>query len=219
MSFENAAGIFSPDGRLYPIEYAQHASDQGNTACISIHDGQIYVFYENKQTNKMQILDERIVSIGANMYLLFSGVKPDSYSLVERCGHRMFSNRLRCGEEITIDEMAEFIGTYKQKYTVEPYYRPIGLKTVLFGFNEEKPKIFVIEADGNFAEYDKCAVGYRSDKISESFDDLGEMSALSALLNVAQKDSKNIKGFKITKGNGLEKIQEETIKLFLDEKK
>lgn len=206
MSFETSTRYFSPDGRLYQVEYAQHASDQGGLVCLNIYNDKIYVFYDNKQINNLQILDDRIVSLRKNMFLLFSGVKPDSYNLIESCKNKIINHKLNCDEDLTVEELTGFISEFKQWYTVSRTYRPLGLKTVVFGFDEGKPKIYVVEADGNFAEYEKCAVGSKADKIYEKFEDIGEFSALKALITVTPKDAKNIRGFEIENNNDIKEI-------------
>ena len=211
MSFETSTRYFSPDGRLYQVEYAQHASDQGGLACLSIYNDKIYVFYDNKQINNLQILDDRIVYLRNNMFLLFSGVKPDCYNLIDSCASKILSHKLECDEDLTVEELTGFISEFKQWYTVSRTFRPLGLKTVVFGFENGKPKIYVVEADGNFAEYEKCAVGSKADKIYDKFEDVDEFSALKALITVTPKDAKNIKGFKIENNNNIKEIDTKII--------
>lgn len=219
MSFENAIGVFSPDGRLYQVEYAQHASNQGNTTCLSIVDNKIYVYYENKQVNPMQILEDRITNVGNSIYLLFSGIQPDSYNIINVCADYTFAHKMDTGENVTLTEMAGKIGAYKQKYTVSFEWRPVGLKTVVFGFEEGKAKIIVIEADGNRAEYENVAIGYKSDKLYESFKNNGIYTALHALMCVSQKDEKHIKGFVVDDKEGVNEIDQEIIKEGIKNKK
>lgn len=62
-----------------------------------------------------------------------------------------------------------------------------------------------------YAEYDNFAIGYKSENMYDSFKDKKELTALGALLNVVQKDSKNIKGFYVDKEEGLKEISKESI--------
>lgn len=211
MDFSSQTGIFSPDGRLYQVEYAQHASNQGSTVCVNTYKGKIYVFYEYKQMTNLQIEEEKIVDIGKGIHLIFSGIKPDSYGIIRKCAHDIFNQKLQTASDIKIKSLAGKIAKYKQGFTVKQEYRPVGLKTMLLGFDKTHPKIFVVEADGNFAEYERCAVGYKADKISENFENDGEFAALKALTSVAQKDPKNIRGYVLDNSGALTKLTEEEL--------
>ncbi|ORD94153.1 PSA7 [Enterospora canceri] len=217
MHFENKMGIFSPDGRLYQVEYAQHASNQGATVCLNVTGDKIHVFYENKQTSVLEVFENKIVPIGKDIYILFSGIKPDSYLVEKVCATEIYMHKMNTAQDITIRGLAGKIAKYKREFTVKMSHRPLGLKTVLFGIENGKGRIFVIESDGNFAEYEKCAVGYKSDKIYDNFKDSGKDASLSALLNVVQKNHKFIKGYEINTNEGIKEIVAEEIKTKLDE--
>lgn len=206
MDFTNTTGVFSPDGRLYQVEYAQRASEQGSPVCANIFEDKIYVFYENRQTSPLQIPEDKIRSFGKNMWGIFSGIRADSYRVESQCINEVFNHKLNTAVDMQLKLLAGKIGAMKQKYTVKSGYRPIGLKTMLFGF-EEKAHIFVVEADGNYAEYDQCSVGHGAEKAWESFGENTRFSSLRALLSVVQHSQSTLKGYVFEKDADAKEIE------------
>ncbi|KAL6122046.1 hypothetical protein NUSPORA_00968 [Nucleospora cyclopteri] len=197
MEYQDSIGIFSPDGRLYQVEYAQNASNQGSAVCLNIMNNKIYAFYDNKQINNLHKQENKLHKIDDNIFILFSGIRPDSYVIMDEALYMIYAHKLQTTEKIQIKSLASKIATYKQKYTVRENFRPFGLRTVLLGFEENgEPRIYIIEADGNYAEYEKCAVGFKAENLMEDMQkNSHEMCSLQTLFQSVQKDVNNIKGF------------------------
>lgn len=212
-------GIFSPDGRLIQVEYAQHASTQGSIAVIHALSDRITVVYEDCHTNPLVISTPKIHMIDPdrNFCMIYSGFKPDSLLVTDHAILACRNYKYTTSEDIPMDTLAMRIAEYKQKFTVDSHNRPFGLRSVLFGMDRGQPRIFIIETDGNFSEYRKIAVGYRNEVCNaylESND--GDDSPFKALLEVVQKDYRKVKGF-VLDSSGLAEISQERVRSFMEE--
>lgn len=204
MEYESALGIFSPDGRLIQVEYAQNASEQGSLVSFAYDEEKISVSMEKKIMNKMIIEEPKIIPIDKKLgiWMSFSGLKPDSYLVVNQARLICRNYKYSTGEDIRLSQLASKLCDYKQGFTLDSRRRPLGLRTVLFGF-EPKPKIFIVEPDGNFSEFTGGALGQKCHKVLEHFekgmsDDVVKDTILG-LVEVIQSDLNKIISFVITK--------------------
>lgn len=211
--YETSLGVFSPDGRLIQVENAQNASNQGGTIILQTVSNGILICYENKSinplilpTSKIQIVDQE-----RGFYMIFSGFKTDSLCVVDEAIQIQCNYKYSTSEDISMEKLASKIAKFKQQFTVDSGMRPLGLRSVLFGIEKGIPKIFVIETDGNFIEYSRCALGFRNEVCNEYLSKSNtEDDAFKALSEVIQMDCTKIRGF-ILDENGLIEISQQEI--------
>lgn len=211
--YESQLGVFAPDGRLIQVEYAQNASNQGGTIVLQTFENKIVVCYEIKNTNPLIIPTSKIHTIDQerNIYMIFSGFKADSLIVANEAVNIVCNYKYSTSEDISLSKLARKIAEYKQTFTVNQRLRPFGLRSVLFGF-EETPKVFVIETDGNFAEYSRYALGFKNEVCNEFFvTSNNENSAFKALSEVIQMDYNKVEGYVLDQ-NGLIKLSKQEIK-------
>lgn len=219
MEFESQLGVFSPDGRLIQVEYAQNASAQGSSMALQNTGDSVKIFYEDRQVNSLVISTDKIHKVDAErqIYMAFSGLKPDSLKVLNEAINICCNYKYSTSEDISMWQLAKKIGEFKQQFTVSKSMRPLGLRSVLFGFEKNIPRIFIIETDGIFSEYKKCAVGYKNDISTKYLEEHDEDDcALQALLSIVQKDTNKIKGFEL-KAEGLNPIDPELIKPIVEQ--
>lgn len=211
--YQTALGVFSPDGRLIQVEYAQHASNQGVTIVLQCLEGSIQIAYEKRNSNPLLISASKIheVDLDRHFCLIFSGFKPDSLCVVDEVINIVHNFKYTTSEDISLDILARKISEYKQIFTVDSSMRPYGLRTVLFGIEQGISRIFVIETDGNYAEYTQCSLGFKNE-VCNSFLETHheENSAFKALSEVVQMDHKKVVGYSLDQ-NGLREFSSNEI--------
>ncbi|OAG29621.1 2S proteasome subunit alpha 4 [Nematocida displodere] len=202
--YDQALSVFSPDGRIFQVEYAQLASERGSPV-IFFSDGKtIAVAIEKRSESKHKILSDldKFREVETGIYLTFAGIWPDSLILIDEAIMIARAYAYNTGEKIDIKKLALELSDYVQKYTITGGYRPFGIKMVLFGFAEGVPVITLIEPDGNYAMYRGGAIGQKSEKATEELEkhlDLPPTTAVARVLyTVAQKDPKKMSLYEIT---------------------
>lgn len=215
MGFEEQLAVFSPDGRLIQVEYAQQASEQGSLVVFAVDSEKISVSVERKSTNKLLVEHTKLIPISEvlGIWMSYSGLKPDTYLIVNAARMICRNHKINTGEDITIDQLARHLSDYKQRYTVVYHQRPFGVRTVLFGF-DPKPTAYILEPDGNFSEFYSGAIGQKSQKVCEYLenaprDDLVRYTVLG-LMEVVQSDLNKILSYVITK-KGYEEVSKSSV--------
>ncbi|CAD25637.1 26S PROTEASOME SUBUNIT ALPHA-4 [Encephalitozoon cuniculi GB-M1] len=215
MGFEEQLAVFSPDGRLIQVEYAQQASEQGSLVVFGVDSEKISVSIERKSGNRLLLEEEKLfpISESQKIWMSYSGFKPDAYLVMNVARMICFSYKNSTGEDIAIDQLARMLSEYKQRYTVVYHQRPFGVRTVLFGL-EPRPVAYVLEPDGNFSEFFCGAIGQKSQKVCEYLEkgEKGDLVRLTilGLMEVVQSDPNKMSSFVLSR-RGFERVEGSTI--------
>ena len=139
MAYDRAITVFSPDGRLFQVEYAREAVRRGaTTAGVVYEDGVALVadrripnpkLAEPSSLEKIHLIDEHIACATA-------GLVADARVLVDYARLAGQINRVTYSEPITVELLARRICDYKQQYTQFGGVRPFGTALLVGGFDE-----------------------------------------------------------------------------------
>ncbi|RLI79589.1 proteasome endopeptidase complex, archaeal, alpha subunit [Archaeoglobales archaeon] len=190
MGYDRAITVFSPDGRLFQVEYAREAVKRGATAIgIKTKEG-VVLIADRRVASKLLEADtiEKIYKIDEHICVATSGLVADARILVDRARIEAQINRLTYDEPISVKELARKICDYKQQYTQFGGVRPFGVSLLIAGV-DEKPKLYETDPSGALLEYKATAIGagrnvvmeYLEEKYNEdlSFEDAVIMSMIA----------------------------------------
>jgi len=154
--YDRAITIFSPDGHLFQVEYAQEAVKKGSTAigvrgkdCIAIgvEKKSIPILQDDRTIRKIHRIDEHVM-------LAFAGLSADARQLVDRARIECQSYKLTHEDPVTVGYLARYIANTKQRYTQSPGRRPFGISMLIGGFDYDgTPRLFKTEPSGAYYEY------------------------------------------------------------------
>lgn len=206
MGYDRAITVFSPDGRLFQVEYAREAVKRGTTSLgIKYKDG-IVLAVDKRITSKLVEAGsiEKIFQIDENIGAATSGLVADARVLIDRARIEAQANRITYNEPIDIEILAKRICDFKQLYTQHGGVRPFGLALLLAGVNET-PRLFETDPSGALIEYKATAIGAGRATAMEIFEekyreDMSRDEAIELALRVMKE---------VTEG----KISEETIEV------
>lgn len=205
-SYDRAITIFSPDGHLFQVEYAQEAVKKGSTAVGVRGNSCIVICVEKKSVPKLQddrtlrkinLLDDHIV-------MTFAGLNADARVLVNMGRVECQSYKLTMEDPVTVDYIARHLATTKQRYTQSNGRRPFGISSIIGGFNYDgTPHLYQTEPSGTFYEWKASAIGRNSKPVREYLEkhysednvDSEEKTlklAVKALSEVVQSGAQNV---------------------------
>ncbi|MDA4116976.1 MAG: archaeal proteasome endopeptidase complex subunit alpha [Thaumarchaeota archaeon] len=167
--YDRAITIFSPDGRLYQVEYALETVRRGSLAVgVRTDDGVILAVEERgrklqsgESIVKMFQIDDHIGAVGA-------GYIPDARIQVDNARVIAQSNRLVYDEPVDIETVAKRIADLNQQYTQYAGVRPFGVSLIISGVDENRgPVVFLTDPTGAYLGFDAIAIGAGSDQVNE----------------------------------------------------
>ncbi|MBA2862412.1 archaeal proteasome endopeptidase complex subunit alpha [Methanococcus maripaludis] len=159
--YDRAITIFSPEGRLYQVEYAREAVRRGTTAVgIKCKDG-VVLAVDRRITSKLIDVSsiEKIFQIDDHIVAATSGLVADARVLIDRARLEAQMNRISYGEAITVEALAKKICDIKQAYTQHGGARPFGLALLITGIDRHSARLFETDPSGALIEYKATAIG------------------------------------------------------------
>ncbi len=171
MGYDRAITVFSPDGRLFQVEYAREAVKRGATAIgIKTKEGVILIA-DKRVGSKLLEADtiEKIYKIDEHICAATSGLVADARVLIDRARIEAQINRLTYDEPITVKELAKRICDFKQQYTQYGGVRPFGVSLLIAGV-DDVPKLYETDPSGALLEYKATAIGMGRNVVIEYFE-------------------------------------------------
>mgnify|MGYP006298004217 CR=1 FL=1 len=118
--YDMASTMFSPEGRLFQIEYAIEAVRRGSTAIVCRNNESV-VFAVEKKSSELQDNEEgseKIFKIDDHVACSIAGLTADARVLVDRARVQAQVNILSYDEKISVKDCTLSICEYLQAYTM-----------------------------------------------------------------------------------------------------
>jgi proteasome alpha subunit len=172
MGYDRAITVFSPDGRLFQVEYAREAVKRGTTAAgIKAKDG-VVLLVDKRITSRLIEAEsiEKIFQIDSHIGVATSGLVADARSLVDRARVEAQINKVSYDENIGVEVLAKKICDHKQYYTQFGGVRPYGTALLIAGVDDTRPRLFETDPSGALLEYKATAIGAGRNTFMEVFE-------------------------------------------------
>ncbi len=167
--YDRAITVFSPDGRLYQVEYAIETVRRGTIAVgIKTKDGTIIAVEEKPRKLQISETAQKIFQIDDHIGVAAAGYIPDARSQVDNARFFSQSNKLIYDEQVDIETVAKHLADQAQQFTQYAGVRPFGIALIIGGVDSDnKPQLFLTDPSGTYISYDAVAIGSGSDQVTE----------------------------------------------------
>ena len=169
MAYDRAITVFSPDGRLFQVEYAREAVKRGTTA-VGVRGEDSVVLLVDKRVQSRLVVPasiEKIFAIDRHIGCATSGLVADARALVDRARVEGQFNRVTYDEPIPVETLVKKVCDFKQSYTQYGGGRPFGTALLIAGVDQSGPHLFETDPSGALIEYRASAVGSGRPKAME----------------------------------------------------
>jgi len=213
--------MYSPDGRIYQVEYAIETVKRGTLAIgISSKEGVIMAVEEKPRTLQTSNVTQKIFQVDYHIGVAAAGYIPDARVQVD--GARFFSqgNRMTYDESVEVATVAKHLADQAHQFTQYGGVRPNGVSMIIAGIDQKGESIYVTDPSGTYVQFSAVAIGAGADDVNAflekhykddlSLDDAAALAIASINLKAEAKDGvNNIKMAKITtKAKVFEKVSE-----------
>ena len=169
MGYDRAATMFSPDGHLLQVEYAEKTVRLGSSSIgLVCKDGVVIVADKRirdkliapESANKIFEIDEHVMTTAA-------GILSDARILVEGVQVLAQQNRITYGSPVEPIVVIRAIADKKQMSTQYGGLRPYGVAFLLGGVSKGKAHLYTSDVTGNYFAYRANAIGENDEQIKE----------------------------------------------------
>jgi len=161
MGYDRAITVFSPDGRLYQVEYAREAVKRGTTAVgIKCVEGVVLIVDKRVSSRLLEASSiEKIFKIDEHIGVASSGLVGDARSLVDRARIESQINRVTYDEKIDVEALSKKLCDHMQTYTQFGGARPYGTALLIAGISDGECRLFETDPSGTLLEYKATGIG------------------------------------------------------------
>jgi proteasome alpha subunit len=159
--YDHGVSTFSPDGRLYQVEYARESVKRGTTTVGLKYKGGVVLIVDKRIANKLVITDsiEKMYQIDDHIGMTTSGLVADARQLVDKARVQCQINRMTFGSPISMTTLVKKMCDYKQSFTQYGGARPFGTALLIAGIDDEGVHLFETDPSGAYQSYQAGAIG------------------------------------------------------------
>lgn len=169
MGYDRTATMFTPEGHLLQVEYAEKTVRLGSSSVALTCKNGIFILADKRIVDKLIVKESasKIYEIDSHIITSVAGIVSDARVLIDKAQVLAQQNRLTYDSEIEPELIAKEISSMKQQFTQYGGARPFGVALIVAGVQNEKARLYSSDITGNYYEYFATAIGENDSKIKE----------------------------------------------------
>lgn len=235
--YDRGVNLFSPEGRLFQVEYAIEAIKLGSTALgIQTSEG-VVLAVERRITSPLIIPKsiEKIYEVDKHMGCAMSGLIADSRTMVDKARVEGQNHWFTYNEPMSVESLTQSLSNLALSFGNRDYgkaamSRPFGVALLIGGIDEKGPRLFHLDPSGTFLQYDAKAIGSASEGAQQTLQEVyhksmtlkeASVQALSILKQVMEEklNSTNVELATVTKAENFKMFSKDEIEELIKEVK
>jgi len=176
--YDRGVNTFSPEGRLYQVEYAIEAIKLGSTAIGIQTPKGVVLAVEKRLTSKLMEPSsvEKVMEIDTHIGCAMSGLIADARTMVEHARVQTQNYRFNYNEPMSVESCTQAICDLALKFSDDDdeergMSRPFGVALLVAGIDENGPVLYHTDPSGTFVRYDAKAIGAGSEGAQTTLQD------------------------------------------------
>ena len=159
--------MYSPDGRIYQVEYALETVKRGALAVgIKSKNGVIIAVEEKSRVLQVSEVTQKIFQIDEHIGAAAAGYIPDARVQVDNARYFSQSNKLTYDEPVEVETVAKHLADQNHQFTQYSGVRPFGVALIIAGVDRNGSNVFIIDPSGTFVSYAAVAIGLGADDVN-----------------------------------------------------
>jgi proteasome alpha subunit len=219
--------MYSPDGRIYQVEYAMETVKRGTLAIgVKTNQGVIMAVEEKPRALQTSNITQKIFQVDFHIGVAAAGYIPDARIQVDNA--RLFSqgNKLNYDEAVEVATVAKHLADQSHQFTQYSGVRPNGVALIIAGVDQKGESIHVTDPSGTYVQYAAIAIGAGSDEVNAflekhynsemNLEDAASLAIAAINLKAEQKEGINhIKMAKVTTEKKIfERVSESDLQIY-----
>jgi proteasome alpha subunit len=164
--YDEAITIFSPEGRIYQVEYALELVKRGApVAGVAVKEGVVLTAVEIL-TSALEDprFSKKLFELDTHLATVIAGLSPDARVLVREARLACQGHRMTYDEPISVEGLVSSVGELLQQYTQNGGIRPFGVSMIVAGIDVTGPRLITTDPSGSYRGFKAAALGMNTEK-------------------------------------------------------
>jgi len=172
MAYDRGITVFSPDGRLFQVEYAREAVKKGNTTIgLKFKDGAILIVDKHVSSKLIEpSSSEKIYYIDEYIGCATSGLVADARILIEEARKDAQVHKITYNENVPVNSLVKKVCDMKQNFTQYGGARPFGVALLVAGVDDIGVHLYETDPSGAITAYKASCIGTGRPVVIEMFE-------------------------------------------------
>jgi len=233
--YDRGVNLFSPEGRIFQVEYAIEAIKLGSTAIgIQTSEG-VVLAVERRITSPLIIPKsiEKLYELDKHIGCAMSGLIADSRTMVDKARNEGQNHWFTYNEPMSVESITQSLSNLALAFGNKDIdrgamSRPFGVALLIGGVDEHGPRLFHLDPSGTYLQYDAKAIGSASEGAQKTLQQVYDKSmslnqacreALKILKQVmeAKLNSTNVELCTITQENKFKMVGKEELEAMVED--
>ena len=169
MGYDRTATMFSPEGTILQVEYAQKTVRLGSSSIGMVCTDGLFILADKRSDDKLIVSKSanKIYEVDSHIIASAAGIVSDARVLIERAQLIAQQNRITYDSPIEPELVIKDIANIKQQFTQYGGARPFGVSLMIAGIKDKKPELYTSDITGNYFAYHANSIGENDEKIKE----------------------------------------------------
>ena len=220
--------MYSPDGRIYQVEYAIETVKRGTLAIgVRCKEGVVIAVEEKPRALQTSNITQKIFQVDKHIGVAAAGYIPDARVQVDNARFFSQGNKMTYDEPVEVETVAKHLADQCHQFTQYSGVRPYGVALIIAGVDVKGEALYVTDPSGTFVPYSAVAIGAGADEVNDFLDkaysadltleEAGALAVAAINLKAEKKDGvKHVKMAKITSDNSsMEKVSDSDLEKYL----
>ena len=167
-AYDRAITVFSPDGRLFQVEYAKEAVRRGATAVGLVCKQGVVLIAHKTRVSKLIMPEslKKIFEVDDHVAIMASGMAADAMRLIDNARVEAQKYRYTYNEPADVENIARQVSDAMQLYTQYGGARPYGV-SLIFGGVDSAPRVYEAEPSGALTGAKAAVIGAGKNEVTE----------------------------------------------------
>jgi len=161
-NYDNYSVTFSPQGRIFQVEYAQEAVKQGSVVVGIVSKTHAVLAAIKRNAEELSSYQKKVIPIDTHYGVALAGLASDARVLSNFMRQQSLSSRLTYDRPILLSDITSRIADRAQTNTQQYGRRPYGVGLLIAGVDARGPHLFEFQPSGVTQEMVACGIGARS---------------------------------------------------------
>ena len=169
MGYDRTATMFSPEGHLLQVEYAEKTVRLGSASIGMVCSDGVFILTDKRIKDKLIVESSanKVHEIDSHIIASTAGIVSDARVLIERSQLLAQQNRITYDSPIEPELVIKDIANIMQQFTQYGGARPFAVALMIAGIRDKKPELYTSDITGNYFSYYSNAIGENDEKIKE----------------------------------------------------